>query len=155
MVLGLNGNTSSELNLFGVKTESKDGRYEEMKQKMIDKLLLPIIQKKWEIVLENHILIYGKLCLFFEKDEFYSYFLKIIDLTINDYKIKSNMKTQHEMFFILPPIQLKPEYEIYKLLYGIPPKNSSYDNLKLNVLKSLLKKDNMTFEKIKKKMNIN
>jgi len=153
MVLGLNGNTMSEVNLFGFRPEIK-GRNEEMKQKMIDKLLIPIIQKNWKTAIENHVLLYGKLCVFFEKDEFHLFFLKVIDSTIQDYKLKTNMKMQHEMFFILPPIQLKPEYEMYKLLYGIPPKDSTYDNLKLARLRTLLKKDNITFEKIKIKMGL-
>ena len=143
MVLGLFGNTLSENNLFGT-TVIPDSREEEMKKKLADKLLIPLFQKKWDQANENYI-IYGQRFRTFFKDEMQLYLLKTIGLLLHEYK----KPTESQLIFVLPPIQLKPEYEIYKLLFGIP---KQYDKEKLNRIKNLLKRENITFDKIKNQM---
>jgi hypothetical protein len=142
MVLGLNQNTLSENNLFGTMIVP-DLREEIMKKKMIDKLLIPLFQQKWDKVNENYILFSPRFRAFF-KDEMYLYLLKTIGLLL-----QNRSTPEQQLVFVLPPIQLKPEYEIYKLLFGIP---KHYDDEKLKKIKKLLKKENITFDKIKTQM---
>lgn len=143
MVLGLFGNTLSENNLFGTTT-IPDLREEEMKKKLVDKVLIPLFQKKWDKANENYI-IYGPRFKTFLKDEVNSYLLKTVGLLLHEYK----KPIDSQLIYVLPPVQLKPEYEIYKLLFGIP---KQYDKEKLFRIKNLLKKENITFDKIKNQM---
>lgn len=137
MVLSLTGNeTMSGNNMFG----SGAPKPEESK-KLIDKLLIPLFQKKWDIVNEN-LLLFGDIRF---KDEMYLYLLKMIELLVQEHKMKS-APSEQQLVFVLPPIKLKPEYEIYKLIFGIPKK---YDEDKLERIRKLLKKENITFDKIK------
>jgi len=139
MVLSLLGGTMSENNMFGGIPK------EEMKKKMIDKLLIPLFQKKWDKVDEN-LLFFGNTFRAL-KDEMYLYLLKTIELLVQEHKMKS-APNEPQLMFVLPPIKLKPEYEIYKLIFG----NSKYDDAKLERIRKLLKKENITFDKIKNQM---
>lgn len=140
MVLSLLGKgTMSENNMFGGIPK------EEMKKKMIDKLLIPLFQKKWDKVDEN-LLLFGNTFRAL-KDEMYLYLLKTIELLVQEHKMKL-APSEPQLMFILPPIKLKPEYEIYKLIFG----NSKYDDAKLERIRKLLKKENITFDKIKNQM---
>ena len=47
-------------------------------------------------------------------------------------------------------VKLKPEYEIYNLILGKPKKNEKYDLINIQKIGSLLKKDNISFQQIKK-----
>ena len=58
---------------------------------------------------------------------------------VNNYKKESS-----QLVYNLPPIKLKPEYEIHKLLYG-----TKFDHQKLDRIRVLMKRDGMTIEKIK------
>jgi hypothetical protein len=49
-----------------------------------------------------------------------------------------------KLVYNLPPIKLKPEYEIHKLLYG-----TKFDKQKLDRISILMKRDGMTIDKIK------
>ena len=138
MVLSLGGNaTMSENNMFGGIPKE-----EGLKKKMIDKLLIPLFQKKWEKVNENLILFGDKFRTL--KDEIYLYLLKTIDLLVQEHKMKP-APSEPQLMFVLPPIKLKPEYEIYKLIFG----NTKYDKEKLERIRKLLKIENITFDKIK------
>lgn len=141
MVLELSGiNKMSENNLFGYKSLAPETQ---LKQKMIDKLLIPLFQKKWDEVRENFLLFGPRFRLL--KDEIYHYLLKTIDLLLQERRINPT-PANPELVFILPSIQLKPEYEIYKLIFGIP---KQYDKDKLERIRKLLNKENITFDKIK------
>lgn len=142
MVLTLNGNeTMSGNNMFG--TFGTSTREDELKRKMIDKLLIPLFQKKWGQVRENFLLFGPRFRTL--KDEMYHYLLKTIELLLHEHQINPD-PVNPELVFILPPIRLKPEYEIYKLIFGIP---KQYDKNKLERIRKLLNKENITFDKIK------
>lgn len=135
MVLSITGNeTMSGNNMFGSCLKPE----EELKKMMVDKLLIPLFQKKWDVVKQNLLRFGAKFRTF--KDELYLYLLKTIELLVQEHKTG-----EQQLIFILPPIKLKPEYEIYKLIY----KNTKYDEDKLERIRTLLKKENITFDKIK------
>jgi len=138
MVLGLHGTNPGEINLMGTFQKNTD----EMSKKLVDKLLIPLTQQKWNIVNENYILLNSRMRNYFADNDVFLHFLKSLEIIL---KHKPSEK-ENSLVFVLPPIQLKPEYEIYKLLFGIP---EEYDKGRLNHIRKLLKKENITFEKIK------
>jgi hypothetical protein len=141
MVIGLSGNNPmSENNLFGYKNLKPENQ---IKKKIVDKLLIPLFQKKWDKVNENYILFGNRFRSI--KDEIYVYLLKTIELLLHEIKIKQHTN-EPELVFVLPPIKLKPEYEVYKLIFGIP---KQYDKEILERIRQLLKKENITIDKIK------
>lgn len=127
-------NMPSENNMFG-QTKKTD----EMVKKLVDKLLIPLTQQKWDVLNENHVLLNSRMKTHFKDDELYTNFLKSLDVMLK-YRPKEE---DAELVFVLPPIQLKAEYEIHKLLFG-----DNYEKEKLDRIRQLLKKE-MSFEKIK------
>lgn len=128
--------TMSNNNLFGTMTLETP-----MKKKLVDKLLIPCVQRKWEELHHNYLLWNSRFRDSFEgpENEIYRYFLQSLDLMVNKYKKESS-----QLVYNLPPIKLKPEYEIHKLLYG-----TKFDHQKLDRIRVLMKRDGMTIEKIK------
>ena len=138
MVLSLNGKEEmTGNNMFGTRIVREDG----MKKKMIDKLLIPVVQRKWEEARQNFVVFRSRFQSL--KDEMYVYLLKTVELLLHQ------QTAEQELVFVLPPIQLKPEYEVYKLIFGIP---KIYDKEKLEHIRKLLKKENITFDKIKSQL---
>ena len=138
MVLGLNGNIAESLshnNMLGTTTLQTP-----MKKKLIDKLLLPCVQRKWEELHHNYLLWNSRLRSSFQspEDNVYLLFLQSLELMVNKYKKEGHF------VYVLPPIKLKPEYEIYKMLYG-----NKIDKEKVNRIANFMKRDGMTIQKIK------
>ena len=52
---------------------------------------------------------------------------------------------------------MKPEYEIYNLIFGKPDKKNqeTYNMSYINEIQQMLNEDDVTFEKIKNKITIN
>lgn len=145
MVLGLNGNISESLslnNLYGTTSFTNP-----MTKKMIDKLMIPLVQRKWKELNHNYLLWNSRFEKSFDPESEFAYFLKTVELFLNEIKKNESIKPKKEMaemVFILPPIRLKPEYEIHKLLYGI-----KYNKEKIARIAVLMKREGITIEKIR------
>jgi hypothetical protein len=131
--------TLSNNNLFGTTTLETP-----MKKKLIDKLLIPCVQRKWEELHHNYLLWNARLRPSFEgpENEIYMYFLQSLELMLNKYKKEES--TNMQLVYNLPPIKLKPEYEIHKLLFG-----TKFDKDKLARIAVLMKREGMTIDKIR------
>jgi len=148
MVLGLNGNIQESLsnnNMHGTITFTNP-----MTKKVVDKLMIPFVQRKWEELNHNYLLWNSRFEKSFDPESEYAYFLKMVELFLNE-KAKgqatpkiSEASEVSELSYILPPIRLKPEYEIHKLLYG-----TKFDKEKIARISALMKRDGMTIDKIR------
>jgi len=146
MVLGLNGNIQESLsgnNMLGSTTFTNP-----MTIKVMDKLMIPFVQRKWDTLKHNYLLWNSRFEKSFDPKSEYAYFLKMVELFLNE-KGKEAQKEgksgeMAELTYVLPPIRLKPEYEIHKLLYG-----SKYDKEKISRIAILMKRDGITIHKIR------
>ena len=140
-MLSLTGNIVQSLsgnNMFGTITIE-----DPMKKKLIDKLLIPCVQRNWEELYHNYLLWNTRLSNSFEgpENEIYRYFLQSLELMVNRHKKEC---VDLQMVYILPHIKLKPEYEIHKLLFG-----TKFEKRRLDQIGRLLKKEGITINKIK------
>lgn len=136
------------LSLTGVISQSLSGNNmlgtmkleEPMKKKLIDKLLIPCVQRDWEKLHHNYLLWNTRFRDSFKENEMYLYFLQSLELMVN----RKNEYTDTQLIYVLPPIKLKPEYEIHKLLYG-----TKFEKRKLDQIAILMKREGITIDKIK------
>jgi hypothetical protein len=139
------------MNLTGIHTLSNNNLFgttvleTPMKKKLVDKLLIPCVQRNWEELHYNYLLWNTRLRDSFEgpENEIYLYFLQSLELMMNNYK--KDESTNMQLVYNLPHIKLKPEYEIHKLLYG-----TKFDKHKLDRIAILMKRDGITIEQIKR-----
>jgi hypothetical protein len=151
MVLALNGNVAESLsgnNLLGTIVAANP-----MEKQMMDKLMIPFAQRKWEQLNYNFLLWNARFEKAFDPESEYRYFLQMVELFLNEKKkakeIQPGDKEKEptelgEMMYVLPPIRLKPEYEIHKLLYGTP-----FDPVKIARIAHLMKREGITVDKIR------
>jgi len=118
-----------------------------MAKKVVDKLMIPFSQRKWQEMNHNFLLWNNRFEREFDPESEYGYFLKMVELFLNEINKKNKEKETDQMgelVYVLPPIRLKPEYEIHKLLYG-----TKFDKEKIIQISQLMKRDGMTVDKIK------
>jgi len=140
-----------------------------LKKQILDQLMIPMVMNNWEHINNNFFLInilktkINEYMLKYNAEDLIIYkdALEMIEITINEHnqlfdleKEKYQLKKDTNSFiYKTKMIRLKAEYEIYNLVYGKPEKFELYDNSILNTIKKLLKINNITFDKIKKKLN--
>ena len=144
-----------------------------IKKTIIDKFIIPMHLNQWQSIKENYFLL-DKLTVKINKYKNYykNYDLEIYDHFINFIKNYFNEHTEFQdlenklyntnnnniatLLYKTPVIRLKPEYEIYNLIFGKPKKinQETYNMLHINKIKDLLKEDDITFNKIKNIMAI-
>lgn len=140
-----------------------------LKKQILDQLMIPMIMNNWEHINNNFFLVnilktkINEYMLKYNAEDLIIYkdALEMIEITINEHnqlfdleKEKYQLKKDTNSFiYKTKMIRLKAEYEIYNLIYGKPEKFELYDNSILNIIKKLLKINNITFDKIKKKLN--
>jgi hypothetical protein len=137
-----------------------------IKIKILDFFLLPLVSKNWNKLKENIFFIdvmrnkinyYNKIYNF-EDTKVYLDILNSIEFFINQNDNINNLEKQiyknqgenifHSTVFKTSQIKLKPEYEIYNFIYGRPKKNCKYNDDIIYDIQILLKKDNISFEYI-------
>jgi len=171
--LNLSGkNNKNSLNLLGKVTtiHTIPFQIKELKIKIINHLILPIIGKQWKHIYENRFYLeklkkktnYYIECYKLEDLSIYLHLLQLIDLLISEHiqleeiekKLYGRDVDSHEltsMIYKTTMIRLKPEYEIYDSIFGKPLsiKNESYN---LDIIKDILifmTVENIHFTKIK------
>lgn len=138
-----------------------------LKKNIINKIILPIISKKWKKIEENmfsfekmnrQIDMYSK---YYNKDDLLIYkdILKALELFVIEHKQLDELeKTMYgsendisTMIYKTTMIRLKPEYEIYDAIFGKPKKNKNheYDLNKIQEIQECLQIEDVDFDQIK------
>ena len=166
----LNGKLENNLhNLKGInRSEKKQPHFIiKLKTQILDRLMIPLINSNWSYINQNFFLFNNlkeKIDLYYLKYKlddliFYRDIIEIIEIVVNEHsqlfdleKEKYSNNNSNSLIYKTKMIRLKAEYEIYNLVYGKPKKGEIYDNLKLEIIKKMLKQDNITFDIIKKNL---
>ena len=143
----------------------------EIKLQVMNNLMIPLIHKNWNELITNNLvsgLLYESILKYenYDKDLIlYKHLIESIKSIINEHeelkilekKIYSNQLNDNNeithLFYKLPFIKLKAEYEIYNLIIGKPSKPLTYNENIISFIQILLKEENMTFDKIKNQIN--
>lgn len=151
-------NISSYNNLFEIT---------QIKIHILNNFIFPLISNQWEILEENLIFvekIKNKLDYYYkiyhlEDIIIYKDIIKAIEIFLNEHnqlndlekKVYGDEKVLSTMIYKTAMIKLKPEYEIYNLIFGIPEKNKNqeYNEHIINDISKLLIINNINFNKIK------
>ena len=141
-----------------------DMKVEQLKRKIINKFIIPILQNKWEVIYDNIFIIsiYRKELKYFKGKydvEFYNYILTFIERIYNEHEelahlekmIYSNNTDASRLLYKTTMIRVAVEYEIYHSLFGIP-KDKTYDNFIINKIREYMMQDDITFTEIKLKI---
>lgn len=160
----LNANTH---NLSGkISNHSSFNEPTEVKQikiQIMNKLFIPLAANKWEYLKENTFIIdiiLRKISNYYNKYKIedllmYIEFIKAYDIIINErIQLENVEKKMYDhlgtaFVFKTNMIKLKPEYEIYNLIYGRPKKGETYNTIIISHIKTLIQIDDITFDKIK------
>jgi hypothetical protein len=176
MTHSLTGNNDANINnLKGFSYSQKPPisiQIKQIKEKIVENYLVPLFAKQWEQLNENSFFIeniQNKISFYYKNyhlDELIAYheLLRVIKLlvennkTLDTYEKQHNYQTQANqvtsMVFKTTKIRLLPEYEIYDSILGKPKKElqEKYDEHIISIIKTLLDKENCTYNKIKNKL---
>ena len=167
--ISLTGKNSTKNNILG-KNDFKQIIPQDLKNikiKLINNIILPLISKKWKTIEENIFILetikikLNKYYKLFKSEDILLY-LQIInafDLVISEhnqlhelekktYRSSSDLST---MIFKTSIIKLKPEYELYDLILSKPIRNNNerYNEDIIKEIQLLMTYENITFQKIK------
>jgi len=144
-----------------------------LKKNIVNKIILPIISKKWKKIEENmfsfekmntQIDMYSK---YYNKDDLLIYkdILKALELLVVEHKQLDELEKSvygstndiSTMIYKTTMIRLKPEYEIYDAIFGKPHKNKNetYNSDKIEEILKCLKIEDVDFDKIKEIVTTN
>jgi hypothetical protein len=174
MPLNLTGiNNHNILNLTG-KNEcgvNNSLKINAIKKYIITNYIIPLYSEQWNILNNNKLLIdetikqlavYYKL---YKLDELILYLelLKIIKIVINKNSLLIDLEDTTKkkldknniinMVYKTTKIQILPEYEIYNSIIGKPQKKETYNENIISDIKTLIVKENITYDKIKDYIN--
>jgi hypothetical protein len=137
----------------------------QIKIQIMNKLIIPLMTNKWEYLKENAFftdILISKINKYYEKYNLedlvmYREFVRAYDIMINEHVQLENIEKKmyedlgNAFIYKTSMIKLKPEYELYNLIFGRPMRNKGekYDRDILSRLEDLVKIDNMDFNKIK------
>ena len=143
-----------------------------IKIKIMNDYLIPLYKKQWTKLYENLFFIHKikkniskfKHLSNFDDLQLYIDLIQLLELVVeknnllenqdDNFKTRFGSKDKDQaisMIFRLTPIRLLPEYELYNSIIGRPKKefNESYDKEKIQVIQTLLERENMDYEQIK------
>ena len=141
-----------------------DVQFEKWKTKMMNRLIIPILQKKWTEIYENIFII-----SIFKKDleqfskhpqiEFYRNILTFVERVYNEHEelehleeiMYSNGGDGARMLYKTTMIRIAAEYEIYHSIFG-QPESSEYDPDVLGSIRSYMNIDNISYKEIRQKV---
>jgi hypothetical protein len=173
MASNLNGYTIfNPLSLTGKSLCSKQSPsfiIHSIKTKVISQFLVPLFSNQWSILMHNALLIdkylvqLNELFKKYKLDELSVYveLLKVIKIVCHEHSLLLDAENNFDytkdpsnivsMIYKTTSIRLLPEYEIYNSLYGRPSKEKKevYNPDIINEIKHLLKKNHITYMKIK------
>lgn len=129
-----------------------------LKKNIFNKLFIPLMNNEFETLNENFYtlpLFESKIKKYitlnksnFEELQFYLDIISIVRSVLgnNDYtnKLISQYEKSNDLarfVYRLPAIKLKPQYEIYNIIFGKPNKGEKYDDSKLIIITKILNKN--------------
>ena len=167
VMLSLKGvNEINPLNLkgesyhLGNKYRKVNKDYERWKNRMFNRLILPILQKKWKEIYENIFLIsILKEQLDKFKDcndiEFYRNILTFVERVYNEHEELTHLEKLiysddkgTSMLYKTTMIRIAAEYQIYINVFG-KPESDEYDSSIIEYIKQLMMKDDIMYSDIK------
>lgn len=170
--ISLSGKTiSNTLHNLGGKSSSLINNdpieVQKLKIQILNKILLPLTNNNWEYLDQNNFIIdivINKLNLYYSKYKLsdlliYKEVIRSIENIINEHgafinlqnKLYSDCNDGATLVYRTTMIKLRPEYELYNLIYGRPIKKNGeiYNPDILKELTELIKVENIDFNKIK------
>ena len=169
-MLSLKGNNEiNPLNLKGEsyhlgKTYSKVNKeYERWKNRMFNRLIIPILEKNWKEIYENIFLITVlkeqlnnfKHC---NDIEFYRNILTFVERVYNEHEELSHLEKliYHDdngtsMLYKTSMIRIAAEYQIYNNVFG-KPESGEYDNNIIEYIKQIMNQTDITYKDITNKL---
>lgn len=158
-------------NLSGKDNSYESSEPEEIKSlkiQILNKIIIPLVNENWEYLLENSFLtnvILDKLNSYYSKYKsedlcLYKEIIRSFEIMINEHSLLSDLQkkinTENKdngasIVYRTVMIKLRPEYELYNLIYGKPLKSKKevYNENIIKELGILLKINNIDFNKIK------
>lgn len=138
----------------------------QLKEKLFNFIVIPLINGNTQSVLKNAFLlpriktkftqyqmIYKHLGL-----NFYNELIQLLEKIIEH--IEENEAFQAKMLELndgvgdfrvrVHRVRLLAQYEVYNLIFGAPPKGQRYDDMKIGFIKTVIQKDNLSYEEIEK-----
>ena len=141
-----------------------------IKERIIEEYLVPLFANQWTTLFENSFFIENmqkKVNNYYQKHKVeelatYHELLRVIKKLVENYQTLETYEKQtfssrlnanevSSLIFKTTKVRLLPEYEIYDSILGKPKKElqEKYDEDALAIIKSLLEKDDCTYDKIK------
>ena len=161
------------LNLRGfafVRSRPISTKIKQIKEKIVKEYLVPLFANQWNILNENAYFIENvqkKINYYYQSHKLeeltaYNELLRVIQKLVENYQtLKTYENKAHSvrldanevtsLIFKTTKIRLLPEYEIYNSILGKPKKElqEKYDENIITEIKTLLKKEDCTYDKIK------
>jgi len=168
--LSLTGKSMSNKSCLSGKSNSSSNLPSDIlkiKITIFNNIILPLISQNWKSLYENLFCLekvktkldYYHKTYKLEDLIIYKEIIRAVEIIINEHhqledlerKVFSSNNDVLTMIYKTSMIKLKPEYEIYNILFGKPKRdlNEKYDLQKITDITILLNNTNMTFTKIK------
>jgi hypothetical protein len=170
-MLSLKGN--NEINPLNLKGEalclgnsviSVDMQFEKWKNKVMTRLVIPILQKNWAEIYDNIFIINSfrkELDMYRDRPdiEFYTNILIFVERVYNEHEELEHLEKLvyndggegTRMMYKTTMIRIAAEYEMYHNIFG-KPESSEYDGDILGKIRLLMEKDEITYKEIKDKI---
>ncbi len=139
-----------------------------LKIQILNKIIIPMVNEEWEYLMKNSFLtnvILDKLNIYYSKYKLedlclYKEIIRSFEIIINEHTLFDDLKkkvykndsdSKVSIAYRTVMIKLRPEYELYNLIYGKPlrSKNEVYNDQIIKELGIILKTNNIDFDKIK------
>lgn len=139
-----------------------------LKIQILNKIIIPMVNEEWDYLLENSFLtnvFLDKLNLYYSKYKLedlclYKEIIRGFEIIINEHSLLADLQKKYyrdnpdskaTIAYRTAMIKLRPEYEIYNLIYGRPlrSKNEVYNDKIIKELGILIKLNDIDFNKIK------
>ena len=137
------------------------------KKYMFDRFINPILSKRWDLLRQNSF----QINRFIEKAKYYynltnddnillyEHLLQIIKLSIDNNEQLERLEENifgstnqiAQLGIKIPRIRLSPQYELYNMIIG-KPINNKYDNIIINHINLLLRKEYISYDQIEKEI---
>lgn len=146
--------------------QTVDIQFERWKTRMMNRLVIPILQKNWVEIYENIFIlsIFKKDLEQFKKHpeiEFYRNILTFVERVYNEHEELDHLEKMvyndggegTRMLYKTTMIRIAAEYEIYHAIYG-KPESQEYDQDILGKIRSYMAIDNITYKEIVDKLQL-
>jgi hypothetical protein len=149
---------------MGNNKNSHDIQFERWKKRMMNRLVIPILQKNWSEIYDNIFIlsIFKKELEQYNKNddiEFYRNILTFVERVYNEHEELDHLEKMvyndggegTRMLYKTTMIRIAAEYEIYHTIFG-KPESQEYDQDVLGGIRSYMSIENITYKEIVNKI---